>query len=171
MGSEAAAVRSERNAGRTVAVVGAVSGAGRELAARLAAARDEVRRVVAIDGPQVLPYFVAACRAGMGLAWKAGIAAEVIGLPTGSIGERLYQAKLFLSSADLFAWTAVIVAASSGSEVTVARSSRPVKAPPKPVRSAITSVTRSSRVPAHQITAPATRKTTMFNHRGKSCTA
>lgn len=49
MGSEAAAVRSERNAGRTVAVVGAVSGAGRELAARLAAARDEVRRVVAID--------------------------------------------------------------------------------------------------------------------------
>ena len=74
------------------------------------------RRVLAIDGPQVLPYFVAACRAGMGLAWKAGIAAEVIGLPAGSIGERMYQAKLFLSSADLFAWTAVIVAASFATE-------------------------------------------------------
>lgn len=49
MGSEAGAVRARRNAGRTVAVVGAASGAGRELAARLAAARDEVGRVVAID--------------------------------------------------------------------------------------------------------------------------
>ena len=74
------------------------------------------RRLPAIDVPQVLPYFVAACRAGIGLAWKAGIAAEVIGLPTGSIGERLYQAKLFLSSADLFAWTVVIVAASFATE-------------------------------------------------------
>lgn len=77
------------------------------------------RRLLAIDVPQVLPYFVAACRAGIGLAWKAGIAAEVIGLPTGSIGERLYQAKLFLSSADLFAWTAVIVAASFATELLV----------------------------------------------------
>lgn len=49
MGTEAAAVRAGRNAGRSVAVVGAASGAGRELAARLAAARDEVRGVVAID--------------------------------------------------------------------------------------------------------------------------
>ena len=41
--------------------------------------------------------------------WKAGVAAEVIGLPDGSIGERLYEAKVYLNTPDLFAWTVVIV--------------------------------------------------------------
>lgn len=67
------------------------------------------RRLVAIDIPGVWPYLMAACRVGLGLAWKSGISGEVIGLPTGSIGERLYQAKLFLSSADLFAWTLAVI--------------------------------------------------------------
>ncbi len=45
----------------------------------------------------------------------------MIGLPEGSIGERLYEAKLFLSTADLFAWTVVIVAISVlGEKVVVA---------------------------------------------------
>ena len=43
------------------------------------------------------------------MSWKAGVAAEVIGIPDGSIGEKLYEAKVYLSSADLFAWTVVIV--------------------------------------------------------------
>jgi NitT/TauT family transport system permease protein len=71
-----------------------------------------LRRLPAIDVPAVLPFFIAACKIGIGLAWKSGIAAEVIGLPRGSIGERLYQAKIFLSTADLFAWTVVIIALS-----------------------------------------------------------
>ena len=33
---------------------------------------------------------------GVGLAWKSGVAAEVIGVATGAIGERLYEAKIFL---------------------------------------------------------------------------
>ena len=75
-----------------------------------------LRRLPAVDMPAVLPFFVAGCKVGVGLAWKSGIAAEVIGLPRGSIGEQLYQAKLFLSTADLFAWTVVIVAVSFGFE-------------------------------------------------------
>ena len=67
------------------------------------------RRLLAIDVPGVLPYFAAGCRTGVGLAWKSGIAAEVIGLPSGTIGERLYQGRLFLETADVFAWTAVVV--------------------------------------------------------------
>lgn len=59
--------------------------------------------------PQILPFFRSACAAGLGLCWKAGIAAEVIGLPDGSIGERLYEAKVYLETPDLFAWTLVIV--------------------------------------------------------------
>jgi ATPase subunit of ABC transporter with duplicated ATPase domains len=50
------------------------------------------------------------------MAWKAGVSAEVIGLPSGSIGERLYQAKLYLATGDLFCWTGVIVALSFGFE-------------------------------------------------------
>ena len=62
--------------------------------------------------PQVLPYFRTAVSLGLGLCWKAGVAAEVIGLPAGTIGERLYTAKVYFQTPDLFAWTAVIVAVS-----------------------------------------------------------
>ena len=62
--------------------------------------------------PQVMSYFRSACGSALGLCWKAGIAAEVIGMPRGSIGERLQQAKVYLDTPDLFAWTLVIVAIS-----------------------------------------------------------
>ena len=65
---------------------------------------------------QVMPYAVTACKLGLGLCWKAGIAAEVIGIPTGSIGEKLYKAKVYLETPDLFAWTIVIIAVSVGFE-------------------------------------------------------
>ena len=70
------------------------------------------RRIRGIYLPQVLPYFRAAVSLALGLCWKAGIAAEVIGLPAGSLGEQLYQAKVYYMTPDLFAWTAVIVAVS-----------------------------------------------------------
>ncbi len=62
--------------------------------------------------PQIMPYFKSACLVGLGLSFKAGIAAEVIGVPDLSIGEHLYQAKIFLDTPSLFAWTAVIIFAS-----------------------------------------------------------
>ena len=65
---------------------------------------------------QVMPYAVTACKLGLGLCWKAGIAAEVIGIPAGSIGEKLYKAKVYLETPDLFAWTIVIIAVSVGFE-------------------------------------------------------
>ena len=63
--------------------------------------------------PSVLPYFSAACRSALGLAWKAGVAAEVICTPKNSIGGKLYDAKAYLEIADLFAWTVVIVVVSA----------------------------------------------------------
>lgn len=62
--------------------------------------------------PRVLPGFRAAASLGLGLCWKAGVAAEVIGLPRGSMGERLYTAKIYFQTPDLFAWTAAVVAVS-----------------------------------------------------------
>lgn len=67
------------------------------------------KRLRYIYVPGVLPFFRAACKVSIGLSWKAGIAAEVIGIPRGSIGERLYQSKIYLNMADLFAWTLVII--------------------------------------------------------------
>ena len=58
---------------------------------------------------QVLPFFRSGCCVALGLCWKAGVAAEVIGIPDGSIGEHLYQAKVYLDTPDLFAWTVVII--------------------------------------------------------------
>ncbi|MGL5245152.1 MAG: ABC transporter permease, partial [Sarcina sp.] len=58
---------------------------------------------------QVAPYLRAACSVSLGLCWKAGIAAEVIGMPANSIGEKLYEAKIYLNTPDLFAWTIVII--------------------------------------------------------------
>lgn len=63
------------------------------------------RRFFALIWPVVLPYLQAASSTVLGMSWKAGIAAELIGVPAGSLGERIYQAKLLLETPDLFAWT------------------------------------------------------------------
>ena len=59
--------------------------------------------------PTVLPYFLAACRASVGMAWKAGIAAEVLAPPLIGIGRAMYISKTQLESAPLFAWTLVVI--------------------------------------------------------------
>lgn len=74
------------------------------------------RRVQCIYLPAMEPYLQAACHVALGLCWKAGVAAEVIGVCTGSVGGMLYEAKVYLEIGDLFAWTAVLVAVSVGFE-------------------------------------------------------
>ena len=66
--------------------------------------------------PSVAPYFLAACTTGMGLAWKAGIAAEVLANAELSIGGRIYDSKIYMETVDLFAWTAVVVLMSAALE-------------------------------------------------------
>lgn len=68
-----------------------------------------LRRIRAIYFPAVLPYFSAGCRTCLGLAWKAGVAAEVISLPMRSIGRQLYYSKLYLETVDVFAWTVTVI--------------------------------------------------------------
>ena len=58
---------------------------------------------------QVLPFLRSGLAVAIGLCWKSGVAAEVIGIPRGSIGEKLYKAKVYLETPDLFCWTLVIV--------------------------------------------------------------
>lgn len=59
--------------------------------------------------PHILPHFRAACRSAIGLSWKAGIAAEVICTPGGTIGTNLYYAKNYLATEDMLAWTVTVI--------------------------------------------------------------
>ena len=67
------------------------------------------RRFAGVYLSQLLPGFRSAAKLAIGLSWKSGAAAEVIGIPSGSIGEKLYEAKVYLETADLFAWTIAVV--------------------------------------------------------------
>lgn len=55
------------------------------------------------------PYNFAAIGAGLGLCWKAGIAAEVICRTLPSIGNSIWETKFYLLTDEMFAWTAVVV--------------------------------------------------------------
>ena len=59
--------------------------------------------------PSVLPYFASGCRTALGLAWKAGVAAEVLCQPQNAIGTQIYNTKYYLETPSLFAWTLVVL--------------------------------------------------------------
>ena len=62
--------------------------------------------------PALRPHFAAGLSTAFGLAWKSGVAAEVLCPPAQAIGSRIQQAKAALETPDLFAWTLTIVALS-----------------------------------------------------------
>ncbi|MBP5289447.1 MAG: ABC transporter permease subunit [Clostridia bacterium] len=74
------------------------------------------KRFFRVEIPQVMPAFTAAAQTGLGLAWKAGVAAEVLALPKVSIGKMIYEAKQYLETPDLYAWTLAIILLSLGME-------------------------------------------------------
>ena len=59
--------------------------------------------------PALLPYLMGCLKISLGMSWKSGVAAEVIGLPDYSLGERLYMSKIYLDTAGLFAWTLTVI--------------------------------------------------------------
>ncbi len=70
---------------------------------------DTWRRIVI---PSMLPQLAAAVCTAIGLAWKSGVAAEVLCLPKAAVGTQVYFSKLYLDTPALFAWTLVVVALS-----------------------------------------------------------
>lgn len=68
-----------------------------------------LRRLLYVYLPELKTYIIAAFTLATGMAFKAGIAAEVIGTPGGSVGKMLYNAKVYLETPELFAWTLVII--------------------------------------------------------------
>ena len=68
-----------------------------------------LRKIIFIYISRVAPYFESGGINALGIAWKSGIAAEVIGLPDNSIGEILYESKIYLNTESLFSWAVVII--------------------------------------------------------------
>jgi len=78
----------------------------------------EVARVFGIRGfgrlkavylPCLRPYLVSAMKNAAGLAWKAGVAAEVLSYTPLSVGREIMSSKSYLLTTDLFAWTLTVV--------------------------------------------------------------
>ena len=67
------------------------------------------RRLRLVELPQLAPALYAALRLSVGTGWKAGVAAEVIGIPFGSLGEAIYQTKVHFDTTGLFSWTVAVV--------------------------------------------------------------
>ena len=66
-------------------------------------------RLRRVQLPAARPYFFSAAQTGLGFAWKSGVAAEVLATPVHGVGSRLYQAKIYLETPDLFAWTLLLI--------------------------------------------------------------
>lgn len=64
-----------------------------------------IRKWLYIYRPAVIPYLISCMEISIGMSFKSGVAAEVIGIPDYSIGERIYVSKVYLDTAGLFAWT------------------------------------------------------------------
>ena len=67
--------------------------------------------------PSIKSYFISAIRTSLGLAWKAGIAAEIIAMPRGTIGTMMGKAKQYLNTEEMFAWTLTVIALSLALEL------------------------------------------------------
>lgn len=67
------------------------------------------RKLKYIIVPSLLPYNAAAIGSGLGLCWKAGIAAEVICRTLPSIGNSIWETKFYINTEEMFAWTATVV--------------------------------------------------------------
>ena len=74
------------------------------------------KQALSIYRPALYPYLESALKTALGMGFKSGIAAEVIGVPQGSIGEGLYMAKIYLSTGELFSWTLTILLVSTAFE-------------------------------------------------------
>ena len=67
------------------------------------------KKFLYIYRPAFMPFLMSGCKVSLGMSWKSGIMAEVVGTPKPSIGREMFAAKQYLATADLFAWTVIVV--------------------------------------------------------------
>lgn len=68
-----------------------------------------VKTVFSIKFPYLVPSFITSCVNSLGLAWKSGVAAEVICLPDKSLGKLLWKSKGNIEFDEVYAVTLTVV--------------------------------------------------------------
>ena len=67
------------------------------------------KKFLYIYRPAFMPFLMSGCKISLGMSWKSGIMAEVLATPKPSIGREMYAAKSYLQTANLLAWTVVVI--------------------------------------------------------------
>ncbi len=80
--------------------------------------------------PAALPYFFSSIVTSVGFAWKAGIAAEILATTKGSLGSKIYFAKSYMETLDLWAFTLAVILLSLALELSVKKTLRFVERRP-----------------------------------------
>ncbi len=70
-------------------------------------------KILNIYIPSITPFIISASSVSLGIVWKAVVAAEVLSQPKWGIGTNLNEAKAFLITEEVFAWTAIALVSSS----------------------------------------------------------
>lgn len=78
-----------------------------EMAAAYRFSRCKTVRLIYL--PSMAPALTAGCGTALGFAWKAGVAAEALCRPARAMGTAIWNAKTYLETPELFAWTAAVV--------------------------------------------------------------
>lgn len=68
-----------------------------------------LNRLYYVYMPEIKPYFFSALTLAVGMAFKAGVAAEIIGTPDYSMGERIYMSKIYLDTAGVMSWMLTVI--------------------------------------------------------------
>jgi NitT/TauT family transport system permease protein len=85
-----------------------------EMASVFNVRREKVVRELLV--PSLFPYLIAGASTALGITWKVVVAAEILSRPARAIGSSLWEAKIRLETAEVFAWTAVAIVLSGLSE-------------------------------------------------------
>jgi len=70
------------------------------------------RQLLKLYLPSMAPYIFAGILTSIGIGWKGTIAAEVISVLQSSIGNEIYNGKIYLDTPSVFAWTIIIIISS-----------------------------------------------------------
>ena len=68
-----------------------------------------MKRLRLIVFPALLKFLLPSIITSVGLAWKAEIAAEIIAYTKNSIGQEINDAKYFMETPRVFAWTVIVI--------------------------------------------------------------
>ncbi len=96
-----------------------------ELAGNYRLSRGRQLRLIYL--PSALPALSGGWETALGLAWKSGVAAEVLCQPRHALGTGLQSAKTYLDAPGLFAWTAVIICLSLVTESLLKLALKPLR--------------------------------------------